>query len=111
MTTITQIILRLWTWIISIFGCDAKNSTVPEAAAFYRVTIAGFSVAGRLFRCDNALHRDESGAYHRAILQRVGYPALAPRMLEDVAEYIARDCFHAPLTHCRGFIFPFDLSR
>jgi hypothetical protein len=90
----TQIIVKLWMWIVSIFGYNVNKSTEPDAVGFYRAIIVGFKVAGRLIRCDIVPHRDESGGFHCAILQRVGNPALTPRMLQDLAEYIARDYFH-----------------
>lgn len=94
MDTITRIIAKLWTWIISIFCSEAEKSTEPEAAGFYRAIIVGFKLAGRLVRYDIIPDRDKSGEYHCAILQRVGSPALAPKVLHDVAKYIARDYFH-----------------
>ncbi len=94
MTTIMQIILKTWAWIISICGFDTTKSTEPEATVFYRAIIVGFKVAGRLIRCDIVPHRDERGGFHCAILQRAGSPALAPDMLQGVAKYIARDYFH-----------------
>jgi hypothetical protein len=106
MTKITQIILKLWTWINSIFGYDTKKSTEPEAVGYYRVIIVGFKVAGRLFRCDIVPHRDESGGYHCAILRRVGYPPLTARMIQDVGEYIARDYFHRAADSLSWIYFP-----
>lgn len=94
MDTITRTIATLWTWIISIFGYDTKKATEPEAIGFYRVIIVGFKLAGRLVRYDIVPHRDESGGFHCAILQRAGAPALSPRELQDVAKYIAQDYFH-----------------
>ena len=93
MTTVLQLAARLWVGIISILA-RTRKSTEPEAAGFYRAIIVGFRHAGRLIRCDIVPHRDESGGFHCAILQRAGYPGLTPRMLQQVAEYIARDYFH-----------------
>jgi hypothetical protein len=94
MNTITKIILNSWTWIISIFGFGTKESTEPEAVGFYRAIIVGFKLAGRLVRYDIVPHRDESGGFQCAILQRAGAPNLSPRELQDVAKYIAQDYFH-----------------
>lgn len=94
MNAITKIILNSWTWIISIFGFGTKESTEPEAVGFYRAIIVGFKLAGRLVRYDIVPHRDKSGGFHCAILQRAGAPALSPQELQDVAKYIAQDYFH-----------------
>jgi hypothetical protein len=94
MDKITQLILQLWTWIISIFAFNTKKSMEPEATGFYRAIIVGFKLAGRLVRYDIVPHRDESGGFHCAILQRVGSPALAPHVLQAVAKFISRDYFH-----------------
>jgi hypothetical protein len=106
MTTITQIIVKLWTWIISISAFKTKKSTEPEGASYYRAIVVGLKVAGRLTRCDIVPHRDESGGFHCAILQRVSYRTLTPRMLRDVAEYIARDYFHRVPDSLRWIYIP-----
>lgn len=94
MATITQFFLKLWTWVISVSGYDPKKSTEPETIGYYRAIVVGFKLAGRLVSYDIVPYRDESGGFHCAILQRVGSPALAPYVLQDVAKYIARDYFH-----------------
>jgi hypothetical protein len=94
MDMITQIIVKLWTWIVSIFAHNTKETTEPEATGFFRAIIVGFKLAGRLVRYDIVPHRDERGGFHCAILQRVGSPALAPHVLQEVAKFISRDYFH-----------------
>lgn len=94
MNRITQIIPKLWTWIISIFGYGTKQSTDPEATGFYRAIVVGFKLAGRLVRYDIVPHRDSSGGFCCAILQRPSSPALMPSVLQDVAKYVAQDYFH-----------------
>jgi len=93
MTIIKQVVLKLWAWIISIFVPDSKKSQEPEITGFYRVIVVGFKLAGRLVRYDIVPHRDKDGGFECAILQRAGSPALTPRVLQDIAKYIARDYF------------------
>lgn len=102
----TTIILKFWTWIISILGYDTNEPTEPEATGFIRVIVVGFKIAGRLVRYDIVPHRDKDGGYHCAILQRAGSPALTPRVLKDVAKYIAEDYFHRNVDGLTWFYIP-----
>jgi len=94
MNKIVQIIVHLWTRIVSIMIYNTKKSAGPEATGFYRAIVVGIKLAGRLVRYDIVPHRDKTGEFQCAILQRVGSPALTPDVIQEVAKYIARDYFH-----------------
>ena len=89
-----KVLVKLWMWIVSIFVYNTKKSAGPEATGFYRAIVVGFKLAGRLVRYDIVPHRDKTGGFQCAILQRVGSPALTPDVIQEVAKYIARDYFH-----------------
>ncbi len=94
MITIAQFMLRIWTWIISIFGYAAEKSNNPETADFTRAIIIGIRIAGRLCQCEIVPHLPERGRFHCAILWHDGSPSLKPRRLKQIAEFVARDYFH-----------------
>ena len=94
MHTITRIILKLWTSVLSIFGNTREESERLDDAGFHRTIIVGFRLAGRLLRFDTVTHRDDSGGYQCAILGCLGSSPFSPRMLQQVAAYLAHDYFH-----------------
>ena len=93
MDTVTRIIAKFWSFVISIFGNAAEKSNNPESADFTRAIIIGIRIAGRLCRCEIVPHLPEKGRFHCAILWRNGSQSLKPRTLQQIAEFIARDYF------------------
>lgn len=94
MDTITRIIAKFWSFLISIFGNAAERSKKREATDFHRTILVSFELAGHPHQCFIVPHRDKSGTFHCAIVSSGNSSSLTPRTLRQVAEYIAHDYFH-----------------